>query len=431
MKFYMETLGCKVNAFESDATANALINAGFTRVDHASESDLIICYTCAVTNVAEAKTRKILRALRRQAANACIVAVGCYSQVTSETIRDELPVDIWIGSNYKKVIVKIVKEWFDHKDHDRIIHIDHDPTSGFQDLGAGLTNHTRANLKVQDGCNQFCTYCIIPYTRGRESSLALAKVLQQADELAKDHSEIILTGIHTGRYHDQDHDLADLLDALASHYPHVRFRISSIEITEVSDRLLDVMKKYPNIAHHLHIPLQTGSDAGLKRMHRPYTTSEFLNGLHHIRDRIPGIAISTDYIAGFVGETNDEFNASLDFIKQCQFAFLHVFPYSRKIGTQADKMEGHLDESIKKARAHILLELSDTMHRQWLAQFIGQTVDVVIESYGLSHSHGYTSEYAYVTINGSAPIGSLVKVKVSEVKDDQLMAELLKPSTDR
>lgn len=422
MKFYMETLGCKVNAFESDATANALIEHGYTKVDQSELADIIIVYTCAVTNVAEAKTRKLLRALRRNAPHALLVSVGCYTQVTDDAIRVGLPVDLWIGSNYKKDIINIINQWFNQDNHDQSIYIDHDPTTSFQNLGPGTTSHTRANLKIQDGCNQFCTYCIIPYTRGRESSLTMDEVIKQADVLAKDHKEIILTGIHTGRYHDGDIDLSTLLDRLATLYPSIRFRISSIEITEVTDALLNVMASHDNIAHHLHIPLQTGSDEGLKRMHRPYTTKQFIDGLNHIRSKIDDIAISTDYIAGFVGETTDEFNQSIEFIKACGFSFLHVFPYSRKKGTVADRMEGHLDETIKKSRTQTLLQLSDKMHTQWLNHFIGKQVDVIIESYGLSHSHGYTSEYAYVTINGSYPIGSMVKARVTGVKEDHLEA---------
>ena len=422
MKFYMETLGCKVNAFESDATANTLIANGYTKVEQSQDADIIIVYTCAVTNVAEAKTRKTLRALRRNAPNALLVSVGCYTQVTDQSIRNDLPVDLWIGSNYKKDILNILNQWFDHNDHDQTIYIDKDPTSSFQNLGPGTTSHTRANLKIQDGCNQFCTYCIIPYTRGRESSLTFDEVVRQADVLVKDHKEIILTGIHTGRYHDGDIDLATLLDRLATKYPNIRFRISSIEITEVSDALLNVMAKHSNIAHHLHIPLQCGSDEGLKRMHRPYTTQQFLDGLNHIRSCIPDIAISTDYIAGFVGETNDEFTQSLEFIKFCGFSFLHVFPYSRKKGTAADHMSGHLDESIKKTRTHEILQLSDTMHEQWLNHLVGSTLDVIIESYGLSHSYGYSSEYAYVIIKGAYPIGTMVKAKITSVQGDHLEA---------
>ena len=422
MNFYMETLGCKVNAFESDATANTLMQHGYTKVDTVDKADIILVYSCAVTNVAEAKTRKILRALRRNAPSALLVCVGCYTQVTDNKIRENLPVDLWIGSNYKKDILHIIEQWFDQDRHDPTIYIDQDPTSSFQNLGAGTTTHTRANLKIQDGCNQFCTYCVIPYTRGRESCLSVKEVFKQADILCQDHAEIILTGIHTGRYHDGSYDLATLLDGLASEYPNVRFRISSIEITEISDRLLDVMAKHDNVAHHLHIPLQAGSDATLSRMHRPYTTDQFLNGLNHIRSRFSDIAISTDYIAGFVGETNDEFKQSLEFIKSCKFSFLHVFPYSRKKGTLADQMEGHLDETIKKERTQRLLQLSDQLHQQWLNHFIDKTVDVIIESYGLGHSHGYTSEYAYTTIQGSYPIGTLVKARVTNLEKDHLYA---------
>ena len=420
LSFSLESLGCKVNNFEANASADLLIEAGYKLVDSKDNPDFILIYTCAVTNVAESKTRKLIRSLHRNYPNSKLIAVGCFVQVSTNQLLNELPLDLCIGSNHKKDIVSLVHQLF-ASDDSFLCAKDNFTQAPFQNLGAGTSQtHTRANLKIQDGCNQFCSYCIIPYARGRETCLSFEEIKKQAKLLAKNHQEIILTGIHTGRYHDGNVTLADVLDYLAKTYPTVRFRISSIESSEISQQLLDVMKKYPNIAHHLHIPLQAGCDSQLKLMNRPYTTEQYLDMLTNIRQQINDIAISCDYIVGFVNESEQDFNDAKAFIQQCHFAFMHVFPYSRKKGTKADSMKGHLNEVVKKQRTQEILALAESLKCDYLNQSVNTKKNVLIESVKNGCSYGYSDDYCYVKVNSKLTIGSFYEVIIEKVNDDEL-----------
>ena len=420
LSFSLESLGCKVNNFEANASADLLIEAGYKLVDSKDNPDFILIYTCAVTNVAESKTRKLIRSLHRNHPNSKLIAVGCFVQVSTNQLLNELPLDLCIGSNHKKDIVSLVHQLF-ASDDSFLCAKDNFTQAPFQNLGAGTSQtHTRANLKIQDGCNQFCSYCIIPYARGRETCLSFEEIKKQAKLLAKNHQEIILTGIHTGRYHDGNVTLADVLDYLAKTYPTVRFRISSIESSEISQQLLDVMKKYPNIAHHLHIPLQAGCDSQLKLMNRPYTTGQYLDMLTNIRQQINDIAISCDYIVGIVNESEQDFNDAKAFIQQCHFAFMHVFPYSRKKGTKADSMKGHLNEVVKKQRTQEILALAESLKCDYLNQSVNTKKNVLIESVKNGCSYGYSDDYCYVKVNSKLTIGSFYEVIIEKVNDDEL-----------
>ena len=283
-------------------------------------------------------------------------------------------------------------------------------------------NQTRAYLKIQDGCNQFCTYCVIPFARGRERSMAVNDVLESVKMLQEKHSEIVLSGIHTGRYgRDIGMTLSSLLDELLAISPEdFRFRISSIEMTEIDDHLIDLMKKDHRIARHFHIPLQSGCDTVLKRMNRPYTTKEFLERIEYIRKEIPGISISTDLIVGFPGETDEEFKKTCDFLKECQFSFLHIFPYSLRSGTKAASMENQIDPKIKKKRAAICAEINEELYDKYKESYLDKEVTVLFEKDEDGYTFGHSSEYLPVLVKGEYPRSIFVKVKISELKDHQL-----------
>ena len=312
MNFNVINLGCKVNAYEAESTARSLEQHGYTRVDN-DGADITIIYTCAVTNMAAQKSRKMIHRAKRNNPESTIVVAGCYSQIDPDALKEA---DILIGTKHKSKLLDYLLEY--EKNHERIIDIEKVDVLPFENMFVDqFDNQTRAYLKIQDGCNQFCTYCVIPFARGRERSMAVNDVLESVKMLQEKHSEIVLSGIHTGRYgRDIGMTLSSLLDELLAISPEdFRFRISSIEMTEIDDHLIDLMKKDHRIARHFHIPLQSGCDTVLKRMNRPYTTKEFLERIEYIRKEIPGISISTDLIVGFPGETDEEFKKTCDFLK--------------------------------------------------------------------------------------------------------------------
>ncbi|MBQ2233059.1 MAG: tRNA (N(6)-L-threonylcarbamoyladenosine(37)-C(2))-methylthiotransferase MtaB, partial [Erysipelotrichaceae bacterium] len=341
--YAMMVLGCKVNDYEATYVRENM-NKYFSETDFKSKADIYLIFTCCVTNTAEAKTRKFIHAARRNNPDAYIAAIGCLSQIKSDSEVFE-DVDLIIGSDSKDKIVDLILEGVKKNVVSKEISKD------FEDLYiASYPTKSRSFLKIQDGCNQFCSYCIIPYSRGRERSGDHTKILQEARTLAKTNKEIVLTGIHTGRYNDGEYDLYHLLKDLCEIEELKTIRLSSIEITEINDSIIQLMKENEKLAHHLHIPVQTCSNAILKAMRRPYTIEEYIDRVEFIRSQIPAISISTDLIVGFPNENEMEFEETLENLRKIAFSFIHVFPYSRKAGTSADKMEGHIDPRIKKER---------------------------------------------------------------------------------
>mgnify|MGYP003284341479 FL=1 len=417
MNFNVINLGCKVNAYEAESTARSLEQHGYTRVDN-DGADITIIYTCAVTNMAAQKSRKMIHRAKRNNPESTIVVAGCYSQIDPDALKEA---DILIGTKHKSKLLDYLLEY--EKNHERIIDIEKVDVLPFENMFVDqFDNQTRAYLKIQDGCNQFCTYCVIPFARGRERSMAVNDVLESVKMLQEKHSEIVLSGIHTGRYgRDIGMTLSSLLDELLAISPEdFRFRISSIEMTEIDDHLIDLMKKDHRIARHFHIPLQSGCDTVLKRMNRPYTTKEFLERIEYIRKEIPGISISTDLIVGFPGETDEEFKKTCDFLKECQFSFLHIFPYSLRSGTKAASMENQIDPKIKKKRAAICVEINEELYDKYKESYLDKEVTVLFEKDEDGYTFGHSSEYLPVLVKGEYPRSTFVKVKISELKDHQL-----------
>ncbi|MBQ6334857.1 MAG: tRNA (N(6)-L-threonylcarbamoyladenosine(37)-C(2))-methylthiotransferase MtaB [Erysipelotrichaceae bacterium] len=412
MKSYaMMILGCKVNDYEATYVREKL-NAYFTEVNFKDKADLYLIFTCCVTNTAEAKTRKFIHDARRNNPEAYIVAIGCLAQIKadSDVFKD---VDLIIGSQRKDEIVDLILQNVKGNMVSDPIRKD------FEHLYIeSYPSRSRSFLKIQDGCNQFCSYCIIPYARGRERSGDHEKILKEAEVLSRINAEIVLTGIHTGRYNDGQYDLYKLLKEMVLIEDLETIRLSSIEITEINDDIIDLMATNEKLAHHLHIPVQSCSNDILKAMNRPYTIEEFMDRVAYIRKMIPDIAISTDLIVGFPGEDEEEFKETLDNLSKIGFSFIHVFPYSRKTSTVADRMDGHIDPKIKKQRVKIVSEMQKDITRKYREAFIGKNVKVLIERVKDGFSYGYCRQYFYVKINEELKVGDLYDVTIDSVDEE-------------
>ncbi len=426
--FAIATLGCKVNIYESGSYSEGLKKAGLQEVDFKEKADVYIINTCAVTNTAAAKSRQKINQAKRQNPDALICVVGCYVQIASEKMRQDEEIDILIGASGKKDLVSNVLESMREKEK-RIKIEDVREYAEFEDLPCTTFEHkTRAFLKVQDGCNQFCAYCIIPYARGKERSMDEDIAIETAKKLVEHgHKEIVLSGVHTGRFgRDKNTSLAHLIRRMCDEIEGLeRIRISSIEIVEITDELIDLMANNPKIANHFHIPVQSGSNETLRRMHRPYTTEQFLNRVNEIRKKIPGISISTDLIVGFPMESDEEFKETLDFLNKIQFSFIHVFPFSSKEGTIAHTMKGQVDEKIKKNRASLVGKLSKQGYHEYMNTFVNQELEVLIETIDENGiSHGHSSEYIPTAICQKLNPNQLVKVIGSKLVQDEFYAKV-------
>ncbi len=416
MKTYAKmVLGCKVNDYEATCITNEM-DRHFIEVSFNEKADIYLIFTCCVTNVAEAKTRKFFHKARRLNPDGYIVAIGCLSQIKGDT-EDFKDVDLIIGSSKKDKAVEMIIEGYKGSQ------VENRQVFEYENLSVDdYPGKSRAFLKIQDGCNQFCTYCVIPYTRGRERSLDHKEVLNYAKKLENSYEEIVLTGIHTGRYFDGEYHLVDLLKMLLEKTKLKTIRLSSIEMTEVTDEIIELMKNSDGrIAHHLHIPVQAMSDDVLKDMHRPYTIEEFIKRIEYIRIKLPDVAISTDLIVGFPGETDEIFNDSLKNMDKIRFSFIHVFPYSKKEGTVAEKMKNHVHPDTKKARVKTIENTEKKYTLEYNRSFIGKDVEVLIEKTDEEYSYGYSKQYFYVKSKTKLNVGSLYKIRIDEVNESEII----------
>ena len=375
------TLGCKVNTYESNAMLKIFNEAGYQEVDFKQVADVYVINTCTVTNTGDSKSRQMIRKAIRKNPKATICVVGCYSQTAPEEIEKIEGVGVVLGTQYRSDIVKYVDEHLETGE--MVIKVDNVMNlRKFEDLNIDRFKNTRAFLKIQDGCNNFCTYCIIPYARGRVRSRKKESVLNQAQRLVDNgYVEIVLTGIHTAGYGEDldDYSFYELLVDLVKIKGLKRLRISSIETSQISDEIIDLIGSNEIIVDHLHVPLQAGSDATLKRMNRKYTTAEYLEKINKIRSYLPNIAFTTDVIVGFPGETDEEFEETYNFIKQVNYSELHVFPYSPRKNTPAAKMKDQVNDQIKHERANRLLQLSKELNHEFALKQIGKTLKVLFE----------------------------------------------------
>lgn len=422
--FALATLGCKVNTYESQGYESALLLHGYEQVSFKECADIYIINTCAVTNMASSKSRQKIHQAHALNPNALIVAIGCYVQSASTQVEAIEGVDILIGSDHKNELVPMIEEALAGNRRQNVVH-DVRGVRAFEALPVHKFEHqTRAFLKIQDGCNQFCSYCIIPFARGAERSLPEEDVLKIAKDLAGNgHQEIVLSGIHTGRYSGgKGRNLLDLLKRLSSEVDGLkRIRISSIEMNEINDELIAFMKDETKIARHLHIPIQSANNSVLKNMNRPYTVEWFAKRVDYIRSQLPDISISSDVITGFPNESEEEHQDTCRNIQNMKLSFLHVFPYSKRDFTKAAEMKGHLDNKTKKDRAAGLAQLSKQLYTAYKQNFIGKQVSVIFEKIKDDKAFGHSSEYLEICADADDIIlHEMVDVTIESMQADVL-----------
>ena len=428
--FAIATLGCKVNTYESQGYESALLEKGYEQVSFKEKADVYIINTCAVTNTAGSKSRQKIHAAIALNPEALIAVVGCYAQTASEQLEQDANIDILLGSDGKSRLADMIEEGLRKKRPQKLIH-DVRKVNVFEALPIHRFEHqTRAFLKIQDGCNQFCSYCIIPFARGAERSLPEDEVLAIARSLSESgHREIVLSGIHTGRYGNGiNSSLCQRMKRMVKEIPKLqRIRISSIEMNEITDELLEFIKGEEKIARHLHIPVQSANTTVLKNMNRPYTIAWFMERVDYIRSLIPDISISSDVITGFPQESEEQFQDTLDNIARMRLSFLHVFPYSRRDHTAAAQMSGHLENKIKKERASRLANLSKQLYTAYKQNFIGKEVSVIFEKEKDGKLIGHSSEYLEVA--AAAPLAwlhTMHTVRITALDGDLLVGCPLK-----
>jgi len=416
----IEYLGCKVNNYESECVADDFINHGYNYFKNdETYPTVILINTCSVTHVSEAKDRKVIKRYRKQYPESILVVMGCYAQNHYELIAKELEADIVIGTSNRDKVYNLVTKYMEN--HSQIVlHDLNNSIKKYENLN--LYNSiltTRAYLKIQDGCDNYCTYCLIPYIRGRSRSRKKEDIFLEVDRLIKKgFKEVILTGIDIGSYgHDlyKNYNFSDLLYDILIQFPNLyRLRISSIEESQIDDKFLKCLKEFPNIANHLHIPLQSGSKEILKKMNRKYDLDSFKRIVKKIREVRKDIAITTDVIVGFPGESEENFSETYSFCKEIQFSKIHVFPYSMREGTVAYRFENQVNELTKKLRVTRLLYLSDCLTYLYSKQFDGEIIEFLIENYDEKKKkyRAHSSNYLEFYIKSDKDIkGEVVKAK--------------------
>jgi threonylcarbamoyladenosine tRNA methylthiotransferase MtaB len=416
MKVAFYTLGCKVNSYETEAVLEIFLQKGYQVVDYDELSDIYVINSCMVTNAGEKKSKQIIRRPLHHNKNAITIVMGCLSQLKAQEILEIEGVKIVLGTKNRDKIVDYLEEYLEHKQPLNKV----SPLEKFEAYDPlaiiDFKTHKRAFLKIQDGCNNFCTYCIIPYTRGRIRSKSKEIILDEVRHLvANGHIEVVLAGIHTGGCGEDlaDYGFVELLKDLEKIAGLKRIRISSIEITEIDERILSVIAQSKKIVHHLHVPLQSGANEILKLMNRKYTTEQYLSMINQIRAFIPDVAFTTDVIVGFPGETEAHFLEAYNFIKQVGFQELHVFPYSRRKGTPADKMPQQIDGLVKKARVKQLLDLSDELMANHIQENLGSLHYVIAEQAKDGMLVGHSRDYIAIKFTGDIElIGQEVLVKL-------------------
>jgi threonylcarbamoyladenosine tRNA methylthiotransferase MtaB len=415
MKIALTTLGCKVNTYETEAVWELLDRRGYTRVEPNEWADVYLINTCLVTNTGEAKSRQMIRHPLKINPNAVLVVMGCLAELKPESIANIENVKIIVGTKDRDRIPDLLDDYFSKGFcHREVQHLENEEPYDNLTLSA-FSSQQRAFLKIEDGCNNFCSYCIIPYARGRVRSKAKESVLNEARILAKKHPEIILTGIHTGGYGSDfsDYGFPDLLEDL-DRIPEIkRLRISSIEINELTDRVIGIIASSHQICSHLHIPLQSGTDRILRLMNRKYDTESFRNRLNSLRKAIPELAITTDVIVGFPGETDADFRETCEYVREIGFSELHVFPFSPRSGTVASQLPGMVSGLIKKERVATLIAIGNTLAKQAIHRQLGQILHVVVEREHQGLLQGHSRNYVQLVFPGKIElIGKEVAVRL-------------------
>ena len=432
----LHNLGCKVNSYETEAMQQLLEEAGYEIVPFHEKADVYIINTCSVTNIADRKSRQMLHRAKKQNPDAVVVAAGCYVQAAAEELKEDLAVDVIIGNNKKQDLVPILEEYFkDKSDSSHVIEISE--THEYERLSIHkIADHTRAFLKVQDGCNQFCSYCIIPYTRGRVRSRRPDEVVAEVRELAAaGYQEVVLTGIHLSSYgvdfkeEEKKENLLSLIKQVHEVEGIRRIRFGSLEPRIITEEFAQALASMPKFCPHFHLSLQSGCDKTLKRMNRHYTTEEYAAGCEILRRYFDNPAITTDVIVGFPGETEEEFEETKAFLERIGFYEMHIFKYSRRAGTRADRMPDQIPEQVKSVRSEILLKLEKQMSKAYRESFLGRNKTVLLEEKteinGREYMIGHTMEYVKAVV----PYEENLKNKMAEgvlkgvLNDDVLLLD--------
>lgn len=411
-KFLIKSLGCKVNAYESEFVRNLLLDNNYEEVSE--NADICIINTCTVTNTADNKSKQTINNIKKNNPNAIVVAMGCFCQFKNTEVENLIDAEIIVGNKDKSKILDYIEEY--EKTNQRIIKFYDMEKIEFEDMEIKrFTHHKRAFIKIEDGCNNFCSYCIIPYVRGRVRSKDFNKVLIEVNDLALNaHKEIVLSGIHTGQYYSDNKRLSDLINKISEVEAIKRIRLSSVEIVELDEKMMDILENNDKFVSHLHIPLQAGSDDVLKSMNRRYDIKWFKNKVEEIKKIRPNISLSTDVIVGFPGETDENFEDTLKTCEEVGFSKIHVFPYSDRTGTVASRMKDKIPGNIKKDRVKKLIELSNKLEKKYFDKFIGKEVEVLIEEEKEGYFYGFTDNYIPVKLKGEYKINELYKVTLTK-----------------
>lgn len=412
MKFCIKTLGCKVNTYESELIRGLFVRKGY--VYDEDNADIYVVNTCTVTNMSDRKSRQIIHGIRNNHKDSIIVVCGCYSQNAYNTGKlDDIDADIILGNKDKSKIVEYVEDYLKNKVAKKAFYDIMDVPFENMEL-VNTFDRTRAFVKIEDGCENYCTYCIIPYVRGKVRSKDHNLVIEEVTNLVNNgYKEIVLTGIHTGHYVDGNYNFASLLSNLINIKGLIRLRISSIEINELTDEVLDIFKNSSILVPHLHVPLQSGSDRILKEMNRKYDKKYFIDRINYIRSIKPDVSITTDVIVGFPTESEEEHIESMDTIRKIGFTKVHTFPYSDRYGTPASEMYGKIDGNVKKRRVKEIIELSSELERKFYEKFYNRQLDVLFEEEKDGYFIGHTANFIKVKVKGNYKINEIFSVLLS------------------
>ena len=430
------TLGCKVNQYETNAMIEKFIKEKYEIVNFEDLSDIYIINTCTVTNMSDKKSRQIIRRVKQINPKSILVVTGCYAQVASDELEKIQEIDLIVGNTEKNKIVQIIENYLDNLNNNctanRISMTDINDQKEFVDFGTTTyTEKTRAVIKVQDGCNNFCTYCIIPYAKGRVRSRNLQNIIEEIKSIVKKGiKEVVITGIHIASYGvdfaDTNIGLIDLLEEINKIEGLKRIRLGSLEPNIITEEFVERLKELDKICHHFHLSLQSGCNSILKRMNRKYTTEDFEKVVERLRKAYPDVALTTDIIVGFPGETDEDFDITYNFLKKIKFYKMHIFKYSQRKGTRAAIMPNQIDGKIKEERSHKLIMLSDNNEKNFLDKYINKDVEVLFEQKENEYIKGHTSNYMVVKVKGNKLENKIITVKIANREGLELEGKLMK-----
>lgn len=429
-KVALHNLGCKVNSYELDSMKEQLQRAGYDIVPFAEGADIYIINTCTVTNIADRKSRQMLHKAKKLNPNAMVIAAGCYAQAAKDDIEKDQCIDFILGNNYKGKIVKAIEDWQADIDDEECYFSDINKECAFEDIPiTNISGHVRAYIKIQDGCNRFCSYCIIPYVRGRVRSRTPESVIKEVKKLAENGvSEIILTGIQLSSYgvdfKNKDTHLLNIVKRINDIKGIERIRLGSLEPNIVDENFVNGLSKISSFCPHFHLSLQSGSDTVLKRMNRHYSTERYFEAVKMIRKYFVEPAVTTDIIVGFPGETEEEFYETCNFVKEIELAQTHIFKYSKRRGTKAETFQNQVYENIKNTRSNILTKICNDLEIKYLDKFLGKEEIVLLEEEyikidGEVYTLGHTARYTKVAIKGCLEKNKFIKVKIEKLNNDK------------